>query len=252
MIPIAAKGNHNRRPATSYTQLAAGSAHADSMVIGAPDETPGLLLSTQLSPEGPLTIHALHARGKGDLLETPDRPACRLNDPAEQKNLPLGIRVSKDHVEPGFHLMPRHFRWFQQVLARTAAAGVAAFAGDAMVAARYLTERQRNGDRGDSIAHAAAGSVRDAGYGLLGMDFVGTDHVFRLNNKRVEAFSGVETGLFDLLSAEGGGVEEYRKAIFAQRGNWPQETWDESWGGPVSVQDDGTVLAIRALPTCDH
>ncbi|WP_405534760.1 hypothetical protein OG787_08410 [Streptomyces sp. NBC_00075] len=62
--------------------------------------------------------------------------------------------------------------WFQQVLARTSA----------------------------GIAHAATDSVQDSAYTLLGIPFVGTDHAFRLDGTRVEAFSGVHADLFGQLS----------------------------------------------------
>lgn len=44
--------------------------------------------------------------------------------------------------EPGYHVRHDHYRWFQQVLARTTAAGLGAFAGDGDTAAEYLTKRQ--------------------------------------------------------------------------------------------------------------
>ena len=77
------------------------------------------------------------------------------------------------------------------------------------------------------------------------MNFAGTDHVFRLNRTRVEAFSGVESGLLELLSD--GSVEQYRRKVYERRSSWPNSSWDNAWGGPVSVHPDGTVLAVRLL-----
>jgi hypothetical protein len=104
-----------------------------------------------------------------------------------------------------------------------------------------LTER-------GGLEHPAAGSVQDSGHEIQGARFTGTDHVFRLNEARVEAFSGVRTDLFRLL-AEGKrpNVEALRSNVY-QRGNaWPYNGWDPEWGGPVSIDEDGTVLALRVV-----
>ncbi|MGW5234258.1 hypothetical protein ACWEQU_18670 [Streptomyces nodosus] len=70
--------------------------------------------------------------------------------------------------------------------------------------------------------------------------------MFRLNGPRVEAFSGVDAQLFELLVK--GEVEEYRARVHADRHTRPRLAWDKKWGGPVSVHADGSVLAIRLLP----
>jgi hypothetical protein len=173
-----------------------------------------------------------------------------LNGPADNGNIVPGVHLAShgDGVpqsEPGFHVQSEDSAWFQHVAARTATAGTAAFAGDGATTARYLTTEQGSRRYDAGIAHAASGSVQDSAYSLLGIPFVGTDHVFRLNNKRVEAFSGVAADLFALLAA--GKAEEYRSEIYARRGTWPAQTWDPKWGGPVSIQEDGTVLAMRLL-----
>ncbi|MEU8930404.1 hypothetical protein AB0D30_11000 [Streptomyces sp. NPDC048409] len=173
-----------------------------------------------------------------------------MNSPAEKGNIVPGIQppTRGDRVpqsEPGFHVQSEDSAWFQHVVARTATAGTTAFAGDGATTARYPTTDQGSRRYDAGVAHAASGSVQDATYRLLGIPFVGTDHVFRLNNKRVEAFSGVAADLFALLSA--GKAEEYRSEIYARRGTWPGQTWDPTWGGPVSIQEDGTVLAMRLL-----
>jgi hypothetical protein len=56
--------------------------------------------------------------------------------------------------EPGFHVTPERYEWFRQVLARTTAAGLTAFAGDGEATAPYLTTRQGQ-RRFTGIAHAA-------------------------------------------------------------------------------------------------
>lgn len=250
VFPIASAGHHGS-PKFSHTQLAARSAHVEAMHIGAWNETPCLVFSTELPSKGPLTVHALHACGEGGwLYDSPEHPLRSLNSTAENRNIVPGIQIpapSDDapSSEPGFHVQGNDCAWFQHVVARTVTAGVAAFAGDGATVARYLTSDQGSRRYDTGIAHAAAGSVQDSEYKLLGIPFVGTDHVFRLNNKRVEAFSGVAADLFSLLSA--GEVEEYREEIYGRRGTWPEQTWDPKWGGPVSVREDGTVLAMRLL-----
>ncbi|CAM5319277.1 hypothetical protein [Streptomyces avidinii] len=75
---------------------------------------------------------------------------------------------------------------------------------------------------------------------------MGTDHVFRLNGVRVEAFSGLAEGLFDHL--RDGRVEQYRHEAHALRDSWDySDPWDAKWLGPVSLHPDGTVMALRRL-----
>lgn len=249
-FPIACKGNHSNA-ATSYAQLASTSAHVEAVHIGAWDETPSLVFSTELPLDGPLTVHALQAEGRGGWLSSSGRcsPSRSLNDPLKEENHFPGIQPPAEgdktpSPEPGFHVTTERYEWFRHVLARTAAAGLAAFAGDGEATAPYLTARQGQ-RRFTGIAHAATGSVQDSQHTLLGIPFVGTDHVFRLNRTRVEAFSGAEATLFDHLAH--GRVEQYRNEVYARRSAWPRDTWDRRWRGPVSVHPDGTVLAMRLL-----
>ncbi|MBT2446772.1 hypothetical protein J7F03_06715 [Streptomyces sp. ISL-43] len=75
VIPIACKGNHSNA-AASHVQLASASVHVEAVHIGAWDETPALVFSTELPTEGALTVHALQARGTGGQLNgqvTPPR-----------------------------------------------------------------------------------------------------------------------------------------------------------------------------------
>ncbi|MGW3626514.1 hypothetical protein [Streptomyces sp. NPDC000880] len=251
VIPIACKGNHSNA-AASHDQLVSASTHVEAVHIGAWNETPALIFSTELPIDGMLTVHALQAPGNGGWLRTKaDSPGTGLNHQVQEENIFPGIQppAKGDETpdkEPGYHVQHDHYRWFQQVLARTAAAGLGAFAGDGDTAAEYLTKRQGR-DRFTGFAHAAVGSVRDADHELLGKQFVGTDHVFRLNRTRVEAFSGVAEDLFAHLVK--GQVEQYRSDAYARRASLPRVGWDENWGGPVSIRQDGSVLAIRLLPS---
>ncbi|UJB44484.1 hypothetical protein [Streptomyces sp. A1-5] len=245
VFPIACKGNHSGL-STSHTQLASASAHVEAVHIGAWDETPCLVFSTELPLDGPLTVHTLEAGGKGGWLDTPGRD---LDHALEDENVYPGIQPPAQgdkpmEPEPGYHVSPDLYAWFQHALARTTAAGLTAFAGDGSATAPYLTKRQ--GQRHfTGLTHAATDSVQDARHRFLGIDFVGTDHVFRLNRKRVEAFSGVAEDLFRHL--EEGRVEQYRREIYARRSTWPRDTWAPRWNGPVSIHPDGSVLAMRLL-----
>ncbi|MEU2670425.1 hypothetical protein ABZ622_16410 [Streptomyces sp. NPDC007164] len=245
VLPIACKGNHSGL-STSHTQLASASAHVEAVQIGAWDETPCLVFSTELPLDGPLTVHTLEAGGKGGWLDAPGR---FLDHALEDENVYPGIRPPTQGDRPmepelGYHVSPDLYAWFQHALARTSAAGLTAFAGDGRATAPYLTKRQGQRHFTD-LTHAATDSVQDARHRFLGIDFVGTDHVFRLNRKRVEAFSGVAEDLFRHL--EEGQVKQYRHEIYARRSTWPRETWDPRWNGPVSVHPDGSVLAMRLL-----
>ncbi|MFG2303505.1 hypothetical protein [Actinacidiphila glaucinigra] len=249
VIPIECKGNHSNA-ATSHEQLASAAAHVEAVHVGTWNETPSLVFSTELPMDGPLTIHALRAVGSGGWLGKSTGSGGRnLDEQVEERNVYPGIQPPSEgnrtpSPEPGFHIQPEHFDWFQHVLARTMAAGLTAFAGAGDATIQYLTQRQ--GQRHFvGFAHAATGSVQDAQVDLLKLRFVGTDHVFRLNRTRVEAFSGVAADLFDHLAS--GRVRQYRSEAYLRRNTWPRDTWDSEWGGPVSVQRDGSVLAMRLL-----
>ncbi|MFJ6569841.1 hypothetical protein ACIQNU_20705 [Streptomyces sp. NPDC091292] len=245
VFPIACKGNHSGR-SSSHIQLASASAHVEAVHIGAWGETPCLLFSTELPLDGPLTVHTLEAGGNGGWLDAPGRV---LDHALEDENVYPGIQPPTQgdqpvEPEPGYHVGPDLYAWFQHALSRTAAAGLTAFAGDARATAPYLTKRQ--GQRNFAgITHAATDSVQDARHRFFGIDFVGTDHVYRLNRKRVEAFSGVAEDLFRHL--EEGRVEQYRREIYARRSTWPRDAWAPIWNGPISIHPDGSVLAMRLL-----
>lgn len=93
-------------------------------------------------------MHALRAPGTGGLLNGAlDTPDNHLDHPVDDENIyPGSQRPSQDDEppapEPGFHVQPEHYPWFRRVLARTAAAGLTAFAGDGTTTAQYLTKRQ--------------------------------------------------------------------------------------------------------------
>ncbi|KDN87432.1 hypothetical protein [Kitasatospora cheerisanensis] len=249
VVPIVSKGNHSNS-LTSAGQLASASAHAEGLHIGEWNETPGLLFSTELSRAGVVTVHVLRAVGRGGRLDLPDGELpVSLNEPSRPAVLVPGVRRPAEggrvpEPEPGWHLGPDDFRWFQETLGRTEAAGLMAFTDSGNGTAQYLTVAQGR-KRFEGYDHAAGVGPGDLRETIRGESYVGTDHVFRLNGTRVEAFSGVHTRLFDLLI--GGDVAEYRAVVHANRRDRPWVGLDEKWGGPVSVHADGSVLALRVL-----
>ncbi|MFJ1585655.1 hypothetical protein ACIOC1_20360 [Streptomyces sp. NPDC088197] len=151
----------------------------------------------------------------------------------------------RDRWHNAFLVPGNELGWFAQVLAAAGAAGQLAWAGVGQEIGRYLTAvqgRQRYLER----TCAGAANVRDAHHEIDGELFVGTDQVFRLDGQRVEAFSGIASSLYKLLEA--GRVEEYRRLAYEQRSAWPTGTTAHGWG-PVSFRDNGTLMALRILPT---
>ncbi len=177
-----------------------------------------------------------------------------LNAPPFQANVMPDIHPPTEGLaapEPvrGCHVQAKDYAWFQESLAHTTAAGLMAFTGSGHATARHLTDRQGR-KRFTGLEHAASMSVQDATHVLFGNKYVGTDHVFRLNGPRVEAFSGADEEVFRLLAR--GDVEEYRALVHASRHVRSRLAFDKDWGGPVSVHADGSVLALRLLPGQDE
>lgn len=158
VFPIACKGNHSDRQ-KAYEQLASAAVHADGVHIGAWNETPALLFSTEISLDGPLTVHTLHADGPGGWLRIPSgTPAAGIGLPVGDKNPDIGVLKpgqgkAPDTSEPGCQVGPDYYEWFQRALARVGAAGLTAFAGDGESTAALLTARQGS-DFFQSFAHA--------------------------------------------------------------------------------------------------
>ncbi|MEV0090078.1 hypothetical protein [Streptomyces sp. NPDC050738] len=246
---IASKGTHGK-PAQVYAQLATGTAHLDSVHIGAYGRTPGFLLGTELADKGSIVVHVVEA--PGEVLLRPGRGEkdtpnldIELTDRNEHTTMKMPSQArSSDVNDFGFQVSTDLFGWFSQVLARTEAAALTAFTGGGRPTAQYLTKEQ--GKRHfDLPMYAGADSVKDAEYTIHGTNFVGTDHVFRLNKTRVEAFSGLAEPLFNHL--EHGDVASYRQEVYRERADWPTSTTAPKWG-PVSIRPDGSVMAMRILP----
>ena len=253
---VACKGNHSDRQ-KAYEQLASAAVHADGVHIGAWNETPALLFSTEISIDDPVTVHILHADGAGGWLHIPkDAPAADIGLPVGDENPGIGIVEPGEGENPdvshsGCQVSPKYYKWFQRVLARVGAAGLTAFAGDGESTAELLTARQGS-DFFRGFAHAASGSVQDTRYTLMGEAFEGTDHVFRLNGQRVQAFSGVAKDTLDALMTRKSDnryadVAAYRQRVHARRAMSHGTFWDEKWGGIVSISRDGSALAMRQI-----
>ncbi|MFI6147471.1 hypothetical protein [Streptomyces sp. NPDC051109] len=246
VIPVTCKGTHGN-VSQVHKQLATASADVEGIHIGPYNETPSLVFGTTLPKKSEnITVYLLQAPGDGTLR----LPTTVTLDPSvEDRAIVPGIHVptepdEKPVVLPGYHLQPEEHGWFGRVLAQADAAGLMAFTGGGEPTARYLTKRQ--GKRHfETFTHAGTGIVQDVTHTIHGKNFVGTDHVFRLNGIRVEAFSGLAEDLFEHLRE--GRVEQYRHEAHALRSSWPADPWDSKWRGPVSLHPDGTVMALRRL-----
>ncbi|MER8188632.1 hypothetical protein [Kitasatospora sp. NPDC094015] len=232
-----------------HTQLSTAAVHAEAVHIGTPDETPAMVFGTEIPGKDPITLHLLEAPGDGTLHLSAGVGEADLDSPPEDRAVLPGIDLAwgtgeKPRMVSGYHVRPEEYGWFRRVVAHADAAGLMAFTGGGEPTAQYLSKRQ--GKRHyEQYTHAGTGIVQDVAYSVHGVDFVGTDHVFRLNGTRVEAFSGIARDLFTDLAA--GRVEEYRHKAHALRSDWPAGQWDAKWNGPVSLNQDGSVMAIRVL-----
>ncbi|MFE4599317.1 hypothetical protein ACFRKE_00485 [Kitasatospora indigofera] len=248
VVLVACKGTHGK-PAQVHSQLSTAAVHVEAVHVGRPGGTPAMVFGTEIPGNDPITLHLLEADGDGTLHLPAGADEADLDDPPEDRAVVPGIDLSwgsgeQPRMVSGYHIRPEDHGWFRRVLAHADAAGLMAFTGGGEPTARYLSKRQ--GKRHyDLYTHAGTGIVQDTAYSVHGMDFVGTDHVFRLNGIRVEAFSGIARDLFTDLAA--GRVEEYRRKSHDLRLEWPAEQWDTKWNGPVSLNQDGSVMAIRVL-----
>ena len=236
---------------TTFRQLARGSERAERFHLGQWDDTPCLLLSTELlAPDG-ITVNTLKAPGSGTLPLRPTVGGGSADATLSERNLfqlnTLELpptREGRKRRLDAFFVPPQELNWFGQVLARTAAAGHLAFAGAGQDVAQYLTPKQGR-KYYEQRTFAGVDSVHDASHVIGSTRFVGTDQVFRLKGKRVEAFSGMAEELYELLRK--GQVEEYRRQAYKLRDTWPTATTAPGWG-PASFRDDGTVMMLRVLP----
>lgn len=211
IIPLACRGTHAKTPYVQ-TQLASASAQVEAFHIGPWGDTPSLVISSELLGQGGVVVHALHTPGAAALHVEPGDPAADADKDLRDENIYPEVQFPPDEGEDkprrggGFQVLPEHYAWFKRATARAGAAGLMAFTGGGNPTAQYLTKRQGR-QYFEGFVHEGTGIVQDAEQVISGTRFLGTDHVFRLNGTRVEAFSGVAEGLFELLAE--GKVEQY-------------------------------------------
>ncbi|MDJ1131507.1 hypothetical protein [Streptomyces iconiensis] len=143
-------------------------------------------------------MHMLGAQGTTVLRPPEGEPRVDLDLVLENENRMAEVvrSVERNGVEtvPGFQVLPGSFAWFSIVLARTEAAMLAAFTGGGKPTAQYLTNEQGRRHVQRAVP-AKTGKLRDTEHPIHGLEFMGTDHIFRLNGVRVETFSGLEKSL---------------------------------------------------------
>ncbi|MER5439025.1 hypothetical protein [Streptomyces sp. NPDC002790] len=255
---VACRGNHQRPTkrsgrtrSTTIQQLIKGAELTEGMQVGDWNSTACLMISTELMGQGGIVVNVIESPGDAQLpLRTPGTSGHADDEIKDEPGIPYPNAIQiparggrRAHRVDGFQVGPDNIAWFGQLLARTGAAGLTAFAGGGPRTARYLTARQ--GQKYYQVpVFAATSSVDDAELYVGDTKFVGTDHVFRLGSVRVEAFSGIASELYKPLKE--GRVEEYRRTAY-ERSQEGANTADEHTG-PLSLQPDGTAIALRILP----
>ena len=257
VFSVDCKGSHGRDDA-QHVQLANSAANVNTVVLGELDQggapVPSLLTSTALLAEGGIEVRVLDPDGDG-LLAIPGKPAPDLDGPVDERAfLSLMRFTNPDGTEgsrPGFSLPEQEWEWFSRVLARTTAAALLTFAGDRNAARTLLTKRQQY-RLGSSYSHASPGVRCDTGITLGGIRLVGTDHVFRLDGKRVEVFSGIREDMHGLLARHE--LEEHEARLRGVLASWRRRKAhvDKDWGGPVRMDSSGAVFAIRECTGRQH
>lgn len=247
VLLVSSKGTHSSVQQV-HKQLSTASAHVDSVHIGPYGAVPYLLIGTEIPKKESLALHILEAPGTTVLSPSGETSEADLDLTLGQENRVADVvrhaareRERERMTIPGFQVLPESFNWLSIVLARTEAATLTAFTGGGKPTAQYLTKEQGRRHFQHDV-HANTDSLRDAGHRIHDIDFVGTDHIYRLNGTRVEAFSGLEKSLY--MHLHHGRVNEYRREVHKLRDQWPGSSTAKQWSA-VSIRADGTVLAIR-------
>ncbi|MEU5593359.1 hypothetical protein [Streptomyces sp. NPDC020298] len=255
---VTVNGNHQvatkrtgKADRSAFKQLARASERAEQFHLAEWNTTPCLLMSTELMAKEGITINVLQAPGEGLLPTRPTSGSKSADAVLSKRNPPYAGAVKvpgadgrKERIQDGFLIPRKDLGWYGQLLARTAAAGQLALAGAGREVAQYLTDEQGRKHYAQRT-FAGSSSVRDACHKIDSTRFLGTDQVFRLGGIRVEAFSGMDEELYELLA--NGEVEAYRHRAYEKRQTFPTGAEAPDWG-PVSFGDDGTVVALRILP----
>lgn len=257
---VACRGNHqmpSKRTggirSTAIQQLVKGAELTEGMQLGPWNTTPCLMLSTELVGQGGIVVNVLESPGEALLpLRLADAPGNADEEIKDKPGIPYpnSIRIPphdgrRARTVDGFQVAQDDLGWFGQLLARTGAAGLTAFAGGGQNTARYLTVRQGR-EHYEVPAFSATSSIDDAEIEVGGVKFVGTDHVFRMGSVRVEAFSGMAEDLYTLVKK--GHIENYREMAYQRNSAWNGGLDAGGWNGPISFHADGTVMALSILP----
>ncbi|MCX4508662.1 hypothetical protein [Streptomyces anulatus] len=243
VILVSSKGTHSSVHQV-HKQLSTASAHVESVHIGPYGTVPYLLIGTEIPKKESLALHIVEAPGTTVLRPPGEASEADLDLALDQGNRMADVVRHPERLGatvPGFQVLPEDFDWFSIVLARTEAATLTAFTGGGKPTAQYLTKEQGRRHFQHDV-HADTDRLRDAEHRIHGIDFLGTDHIYRLNGTRVEAFSGLERNLY--MHLHDGRVNEYRREVHDLRGQWPDRSTSEQWSA-VSIRADGTVMAIR-------
>lgn len=253
VIVLECKGTHGDYRYACH-QLAKASSQVDAVHLAGRGALPSLAIAAELKAKAGITLHALDPDGDGTLELVDDDPDRALNSEVRELNIVPHFEVPLEDAEgrirtsviSGFRIGTEQDGWFRKVLARTTAAGLMAFCGERGGAAPYLTKRQGAGRFTERVL-AGTGSVQDVSNRIRGIRFVGTDQVFRIGGVRVEAFSGVAEPLFDRLT--NGDVASYRRQSPEVFETWTErgERGEQEWDGPVSVDADGSIMALRLV-----
>ncbi|MER7842700.1 hypothetical protein ABTZ03_01960 [Kitasatospora sp. NPDC096077] len=233
---------------TTFKQLARSSERVARLHLGRWDDTPALLTSTEFLAKAGVTVHMLQAEGGVVLPTRPAFGAGSADVAIGRRALPYvnSVTVPTKHGTSrhnAFCVPEKELAWFGRVVARAHAAGQLSLAGGGGTVGQYLIAEQ-GGKHFSETAFAGTASVHDAEATFADERYVGTDQVFRINGRRVEAFSGMATDLYALLA--NGNVEEYRRQAYERRMEWPTPDDVSDWGA-TSFRSDGTALAIRVV-----
>lgn len=250
IVAVDSRGSHGA-PEAQHDQLAKSGPRVHAMVLGDSDlngmRPPGLLLSTGLLADGGIETRLLIAEGNGLLTDT-NGSAPTLAGPADDVNLFPSISCidadGKPTSRPGFAIPRDHWGWLSRILARTTAASLLTFAGNRDAARDLLTKRQQQ-RLGSANSHSAPGMRVDTRIDLGGMTFEGTDHVFRLDHRRVEVFSGLLASQHALL--KDGRLDEHEDRLPGVLNSWQRNEAGiaRDWNGIAHMDASGAVLAIR-------
>ncbi|MEV0780911.1 hypothetical protein [Streptomyces sp. NPDC050428] len=243
VLLVSSKGTHSSVHQV-HKQLSTASAHVESVHIGPYGTVPYMLIGTEIPKKESLALHILEGPGTTVLRPSEEVSEADLDLTLAQENRTADVvrqTARRKTTVPGFQVLPESFAWFSIVLARTEAATLTAFTGGGKPTAQYLTKEQGRRHFQHDV-HANTARLRDTEHRIHDIDFVGTDHIYRLNGSRIEAFSGLRKSLYTHLHH--GRVNEYRSEVHALRGQWPDHSTSEQWNA-VSIRPDGTVMAIR-------